>query len=243
MNPMTETLVLFFTNKHYPQAKRGHDFRGNFSFHHKRGVAFYNRNTLLASGVNEGGSVHFTHWPNAALTVLKDWVEKTFGDSEPVESTYVPGTVYKRIFRPLASPGSFYRAISQEKLTESVVSLRILLTKLEGLFETLEPAEANLSAYGHKIREIILLACMEVESAWAAVLKENGYASNRNLTTNDYVKLLGPMLLDSYQLSLQERIHVSQLSHRLWVGARVIQHSPLRGTTHITRQSTIEKKI
>jgi hypothetical protein len=44
---------------------------------------------------------------------------------------------------------------------------------------------------------------MEVESVWAAVLKENGYVSNRNLTTNDYVKLLGPMLLDSYELSLK----------------------------------------
>jgi hypothetical protein len=119
----------------------------------------------------------------------------------------VPGTVYKRIFRPLASTGNFYRAVSQEKLTESFVSLRILLGKLEELFETIEPAEANLLAYGHKIREILLLACMEVESSWSAVLKENDYPADGMLTTKDYVKLLTPMLLDSYELSLQSYPH------------------------------------
>jgi hypothetical protein len=141
-------------------------------------------------------------FPNASLANLKDWVAKTFGDSNPIESAYVPGTVHKRIFKPVAC-GSFYRAIHQEQFTEAFVSLRILLNKLEGLFEVLEPAAANLSAYGHKIREILLLACMEVESSWSAVLKENGYSSSGQLTTNDYVKLLTPMLLDSYQLSLQ----------------------------------------
>jgi hypothetical protein len=74
------------------------------------------------------------------------------------------------MYRPLASGGSFYRPISQEKVTESFVSLHILLKKLEELFETVEPTEANLTAYGHKIREILLLACMEVESSWSAVL-------------------------------------------------------------------------
>ena len=204
---MPENSVLFFQNEYHPIARRGANFGTEFGFPHVRGVAFHSGNAFFASGVDEGGSVHFTEVPNASLATLKDWVTKTFGDSRPIESKYVPGTVYKRIFRPLASVGDFYRAPSQAKLTESFVSLRILLGKLEKLFETIEPTEANLLAYGHKIREILLLACMEVESSWSAVLKENEYPTSGTLTTNHYVKLFSPMLLDSYELSLQSYPH------------------------------------
>lgn len=196
-------MILFFENKHYPNVKTGPGFQNQFPFQHTHGVAFHNQNTLFASGVNHGGGVHFAPYTNPTLAALKDWVEKSFGDPQPTESPYVPGTVYKRMFRPLASTGSFDRAIAQDKFTESFVALRILLNKLEELFETVEPTTANLPAYGHKIREILLLGCMEVESSWAAVLKDNGYASAGHFTTNDYVKLLEPMLLDSYELSLQ----------------------------------------
>ncbi|SRR5713101_3878112 len=167
---MPENSVLFFKNNNHPNAKRGADFKQEFNFPHERGVAFYFDNTFFASGVNEGGSVHFLEVSHASLASLKVWIAKTFADTNPIESQYKPGTIYKRMYRPLASGGSFYRAILQEKVTESFVSLHILLKKLEELFETVEPTEANLSAYGHKIREILLLACMEVESSWSAVL-------------------------------------------------------------------------
>jgi hypothetical protein len=146
--------------------------------------------------------LHAATIPNASFPTLKDWVVKSFGDPEPTMSGYVPGTFYKRIWRPLVCPGSFHKAISQATLTESFVALRILLNKLDTLFETIEPSEPNLSAYGHKVREILLLACMEVESSWSAVLKDNGYSAGKRFTTNDYVKLSSPMLLDGYTLSL-----------------------------------------
>lgn len=195
--------VIFFQNKFYPKAKCGDSFDRECPFPHATGVAFESGSSFFASGLNEGGRLHIAAIPNASFPTLKDWVIKSFGDTEPTMSGYVPGTFYKRIWRPLASPGSFHKAISQEKLTESFVALRILLSKLETLFETIEPSELNLPAYGHKIREILLLACMEVESSWSAVLKENGYSTGGRFTTNDYVKLSGPMLLDGYTLSPQ----------------------------------------
>jgi len=200
---MPESSVLFVKNNYHPKAKQGTDFEQEFSFPHERGVAFHNDHAFFASGINEGGSVHFLEVSHASLASLKVWIARTFADTNPIESQYKPGTVYKRIYRPLASTGSYYRAVPQEKVTESFVSLHMLLKKLEELFETIEPTEANLAAYGHKIREILLLACMEVESSWSAVLKENCYPSTGRLTTNDYVKLLTAMLLDSYKLSLQ----------------------------------------
>lgn len=193
--------VIYFQNKYYPNAKSSSDFKQKISFFHERGVAFQGENAFFASGLNEGGSLHFVNNPDVTL---KNWVAKSFGDTESIESDYCPGTFYKRIRRPLVCVGNLQKTISQEKLTESFVSLKILLNKLEDLFETIEPTTLNLSAYGHKIREILLLACMDVESSWSAVLKENEYSSNKLLTTNDYVKLRNPMLLDGYELSLQQ---------------------------------------
>jgi hypothetical protein len=194
--------VLFFNNTYYPKAKRGSDFDQEFPYQQERGVAFQNGDSFFAISLNNGGDPHFFQIPSNSSITLKEWVSKSFGDANPTESAYLPGTFYKRIWRP-GGPG-YGKTTSQEKLTQSFVSLRILLNKLEELFETIEPAQSNLSAYGHRIREVILLACMEVESSFAAVLKENNYPSNGRLTTNDFVKACSPMLLDGYELSLQQ---------------------------------------
>ena len=53
-----------------------------------------------------------------------------------------------------------------------------------------------------QIRELLLLAATEAEASWAAILKANRYPPKDRLNTTDYVKLLDPMLLDSYTLSL-----------------------------------------
>ncbi|MCK5415848.1 hypothetical protein KAI92_00285 [Candidatus Parcubacteria bacterium] len=194
--------VFYFQNKYYPKAKQGLFFDQCFNFQHEQGVAFESENAFFASGINHGGSIHFIKIPNSSISNIRDWVEKSFGDTNSVESKYIPGTFYKRIWRPLVCNGNFYKAISQEKINQSFVSLKILLNKLEELFETVEPTESNLLTYGHKIREILLLACMEVESSWTAVLRENKYSSNGAFTTNNFVKLKEPMFLDGYQMDL-----------------------------------------
>ena len=187
-------MVLYFKNKFFPKG----------SFRHATGVAFDSEKAFFASGCNDGGSIHFATIPNTSFTDLTEWVAKSFGDTNPVEVNYVPGKCYKRIWKPLVCSGTLYKTISQEKLNESFVALRILLNKLESIFETIEPNQSNLFVHGHKIRELLLLACMEVESSWSSVLKENNYnTANQKLDTNDYIKLKSPMLLDGYELTLR----------------------------------------
>jgi hypothetical protein len=71
------------------------------------------------------------------------------------------------------------------------------------IFESVEPVPPNLDVYGHKIRKLLLLAAMEAEASWAAILKANSYPPPKGrLSTTDYVKLLKPMLLDGYSLEL-----------------------------------------
>lgn len=192
--------VVYFENKYYPKMKSGPDFREERTFAPERGVAFEGEGGIFTSSVNMGGPVGF----GGDLSIpLKEWVVKSLGDTGAVETDYLPGTCFRRIWRPLVCAGTLYKTIDQKKLNDSFVSLRMLLSKLVDLFETVEPNTANSSVYGHKIREILLLACMEVESSLSAVLKENGYSSAGRLTTNDYVKLFQPMLLDGYELALQ----------------------------------------
>lgn len=190
--------TLYFRNNLYPNSTPS-----GSPFLHDRGVAYFNDDTFFVSGVRHGGSFVVLRHPNASMAALRAWVTTTFGDPKPQESDYEPGTVFKRIRWPFACVGNLHRAIDQDKLNQSFVSLRILLNKLESVFEVIEPTKANLSTYGHVVRELLLLACMEVESSWAAVLKENQYASRKPWKTNDYVKLLKPMLLDAYRLSLR----------------------------------------
>jgi hypothetical protein len=96
----------------------------------------------------------------------------------------------------------FHTAIDTNARTQSFVALRLLLAKMVGIFENIEPAAGNLHVYGHKVRELLLLAAMEAEASWAAILKANGYPPKDRLNTTDYVKLLDPMLLDSFSLAL-----------------------------------------
>jgi hypothetical protein len=172
-------------------------------FPYDRGVAFWNAGYSFASPIDARATPYWEWHEGSSPTMLEGWVKDRFGDTIPDGSDYHPGTAYKRIYRPPVF-GSFYRAIDLGKRSESFVALRILLHKLGAIFETIEPSTANQATYGHLVRELLLLACNEVESSWAAVLRENQYPATRNgWNTTDYVKLLGPMVLDAYKLSLR----------------------------------------
>lgn len=166
------------------------------------GVAYFSEDQWWYSGINYGGSVNVVPISQPDIAMLKSWIFGIFGDEEPQESDYRAGTAYKRISRPLNIGGNFNKAIDAAAMTQSFVALDILLTKMQDIFETVEPGLTNLQTYGHKIRELLLLASMEVEASWAAVLKTNGYIKD-HFTTKDYVKLNEPMMLGSYSLKLR----------------------------------------
>lgn len=170
--------------------------------HFQHGVAYFSAGRWWYSGLNFGGSAQPVPIDQQDLHTLKSWIQALFGDLEPLESDYKPGTAYKRISLPLNTGGSLHQTIDEKAITQSFVAMKLLLTKMQDVFETVEPSQANLQTYGHKIRELLLLAAMEVEASWAAVLKANNYTGNR-LTTKDYVKLLTPMCLDSFSLNLR----------------------------------------
>lgn len=81
----------------------------------------------------------------------------------------------------------------------SLGQLNVLTRQLEEICQTVHPAPNTLETYGHAIRNLLILACTEVESHWRGVLVENGLKKN-SYKTSDYVQLLVAMQLDKYSL-------------------------------------------
>jgi hypothetical protein len=127
------------------------------------------------------------------------------------ELSYKPGTYFPRMARPSGikeeSPGRnpdisdefrYYRA-------RSTGQLHAFIEGLDQICRVIHPDEANLRCYGHATRNILILACTEVEAHWKTILGANGYKSakpNSRLDTNDYVHLLDAMRLNEYVVNL-----------------------------------------
>ncbi|MCR5079805.1 MAG: hypothetical protein K6B17_00480 [Treponema sp.] len=57
---------------------------------------------------------------------------------------------------------------------------------LKELFEYVEPADDNLPTYSHRIQQLLIRACIEIEANFKAILSENKYSKTKDLNRNDY---------------------------------------------------------
>jgi hypothetical protein len=117
-----------------------------------------------------------------------------------------PGQYHPRIARPINfrrrdvpgwSPGACHDvdliAIARSQLT-------VLTRQLNRICQTVHPTTQTFETFGHDIRNLLILACTEVEAYWRGVLTANGVKKDR-YSTNDYVTLLGAMKLDEYAVT------------------------------------------
>jgi hypothetical protein len=118
---------------------------------------------------------------------------------------FAPGEYYPRMARATTSHPHDTRAAHPDNQQNKVLietgrgQLVALREQLERIFRTVHPTRKNFGAYGHEIRNLLLLAATEVEAHWRGILKANGVDGT---TTNDYVKLLPAMKLDEYAIGL-----------------------------------------
>jgi len=73
---------------------------------------------------------------------------------------------------------------------------------LLSLFEYLEPADANLSAYSHRLYELLLRASTEFEANCKGILEANGYSRSGDWNVIDYRKLELSSHLSDYELRI-----------------------------------------
>lgn len=135
-----------------------------------------------------------------------------------------PGIYFPRIWRGIYEDSAFhcYNAINARSTYGSQyiganVATSSIFDAIEALFRYVEPSKDNLSAYGHRIREVLILACMEVESAWRSILEANCSNKKTHYTTNDYSNLLEPLRLAEWSVSLKDYPHLGNHSpFHLW---------------------------
>jgi hypothetical protein len=116
-----------------------------------------------------------------------------------------PGEFYPRILRPLDRDPTYSLGWSvSAKLEPDVVAtargqLSALTRQLGRICQTVHPRGRGLDTFGHDIRNLLILACTEVETHWRGVLIANGASrAGGRTTTSDYVKLNDAMRLDQF---------------------------------------------
>jgi hypothetical protein len=150
-------------------------------------------------------------FPREAGEPVSSILERAAPHGEWYKLQNQPGEYYARMARPTGineeGPGRnpdpsdefrYYRA-------RSAGQLYAFIQELDDVCRVVHPEANNLFAFGHAIRNILILACTEVEAHWKAVLESNSYKGahkSDRLNTNDYVKLLQAMRLDQYVVNL-----------------------------------------
>ena len=147
---------------------------------------------------------------------LREWIDQTFGAVEVVETSCEIGHTVHGVWRP----GLYYSGEVLQGLSATSSGLRLaeqalllLIQRLDELLHFIEPSPVTLQAYRHKARELLILSCTEVENSWKAYLRIANVEppSRGDFTTNDYVKLLGPLHLAEYLISLPRYADVEGL--------------------------------
>ena len=139
---------------------------------------------------------------------LNDWIDSTFGAQDIESSLCVPGETISGIWRPgILSYDDIRLGLSttDAERHSALQTVRLLLERLDDLLLYIEPTASSLSTYGHKTRELLILACTEVENAWKHYMRAaNAQPRNgKDLTTQDYVRLAGPLFLSEYEVALK----------------------------------------
>ena len=125
-----------------------------------------------------------------------------------------PGETTERVWRPSLSPADIFQALdisdAERRLTNQAI--RILLERLDELFLYIEPDLTGLAAYSLKTRELLILACTEVENFWKLYMDtSNLIKQNGKYTTNNYIKLAEKLFLKSYTFTVKTYSSIPRL--------------------------------
>lgn len=125
-----------------------------------------------------------------------------------------PGQYHPRIWRGITF-GDFWsnrydqlnpRNVYGRTYLESVVATESLLLEVKDIFRVIEPHSLNDLCYGHRLRELLILLCTEVEACWSGVLQANKLAEEANgrFSTKHYIRVGNPLRLPEWEVELKD---------------------------------------
>lgn len=133
---------------------------------------------------------------------------------------------YYRIYRPgirrsdFDNPTRGYERdalfLAEAERRSMIMAARLIIDDFERLFEFIEPHISNENVFSHRIYELLLRTCTEVESCCKGILQSNGYAANN---MDDYKKIEQATRLSGYtvQYSNWFPTHYSVQPFASWV--------------------------
>ena len=131
-----------------------------------------------------GQCYHSIYRPILTETFFTDYFSSRQNESIPTET-------YKDL--PITNHNEYSNQLRQ---------LEIILDDLADIFKVIAPHSKQFSAYGHAIRNIIILACTELDARMQSILVSNGVQSiGKHFEMLDYYKLKEALKLDEYELS------------------------------------------
>lgn len=147
--------------------------------------------------------------------LLCDWATRVFGAREIRPSIHPVGHTIRGVWRP----GLYFfeetaqgLGISELEQRSAEQALRLLIERLDELLLYIEPDSNGLMTYSHKTRELLILACTELENNWKHYMRLAGATPvGGQFTTNDYIKLVEPLYLTEYEIQLKPYLTVSPL--------------------------------
>jgi len=101
---------------------------------------------------------------------------------------------------PGGNPDKSLKAL--EDRTTSSGQLHALIVQLEQVCRVVHPKNNNFTAYGHDLRNILLVACTEVEAQCKSIRRANGRNEKKARSMEHYFLLNEAMKLDEYVVSL-----------------------------------------
>jgi hypothetical protein len=137
---------------------------------------------------------------------LHDWIVNNFGAVELEECANPVGATTKGVWRPgLLYDEEILQGLgaTNAELRDSEQALLLLVQRLDELLLFIEPSKKTFDTYSHKARELLILACTEIEAQWKYYMALGGSTAPKGgFTTNHYVKLLEPLFLAEYEVAL-----------------------------------------
>ena len=143
---------------------------------------------------------------------LEQWVVDRFGAENIQVMLEEVGTAHPSIWRPglymydELKMGLQYSSFEKEDEDQAIF---LLLQKLIDIFSYIEPTNSNLFCYGHRLRELIILASTEFENQCRHILRANRiFPRGKDYISKDYVRLNLLAHLNDYEVTFKPYVNL-----------------------------------